>query len=88
MNFILLFVCTFIILVFFVKHKYSFSIYFFSSLSLDSDKPETTPRIFPRTYADAMRYIEAKRRAERGKQLAENRASAGVHLRFRDVVDG
>ena len=48
-----------------------------------SDVPQRTPRLFPRTYADAMLYIEATRRAERGAAAAAQRAAAGpVRTRF------
>ena len=38
--------------------------------------------LYPRSYEDAMRYIEASRRAARGREIIERRAHEGVHSRF------
>lgn len=57
-----------------VTNTFSFTFY--------CSDPSRTPRLFPRSYEDAMRYIEAARRAEYGTKLAERRKAEGVTLRF------
>lgn len=47
-----------------------------------SDRPASTPRVYPRTYEDAMRYIEGSRRSAYGSELAARRKAHGVGLRF------
>jgi len=46
------------------------------------DDPDAVPDVYPRTYEDAMAWIEASRRYRFGKLLAERRKSASVALRF------
>lgn len=46
------------------------------------DDPARVPRVFPRTYEDAMRYVEAARRMKYGQALAEARKVTGTKLRF------
>ncbi len=40
------------------------------------------PRIYPRTYAEAMDYIHAYRRQRIGQKLAEDRKTEGTKVRF------
>jgi acyl-coenzyme A thioesterase 9 len=40
------------------------------------------PRVYPRTYAEAMQWIEAHRRMEVGRSLAERRKVEGARARF------
>lgn len=50
------------------------------------DKPEMIPRVFPRTYDDAMQWISAHRRLTLGSKLAEERrAKGGAVGRFNDL---
>jgi hypothetical protein len=48
------------------------------------DDADSVPQVFPRTYEDAMAYIEAGRRYLAGKRLADWRKEHGVSLRFED----
>jgi hypothetical protein len=51
------------------------------------EDPARTPRIFPRSYSDAMGYIRAHRRYEASASLAEARKEAGgVKPRFPAVL--
>lgn len=50
------------------------------------DRPELIPRVFPRTYDDAMEWINAHRRLTHGAKAAEERrASNGPVGRFNDL---
>jgi acyl-CoA hydrolase len=46
------------------------------------DDPSFVPAVYPRTYAEAMAYINAHRRLEIGQSLAERRKKDGVRVRF------
>jgi acyl-coenzyme A thioesterase 9 len=46
------------------------------------DNPAVLPRVYPRTYEDAMRFIEAGRRMNLGRALADKRKVEGVRSRF------
>lgn len=45
-------------------------------------EPERLPRVYPRTYGEAMQWIEAHRRMETGRSLAERRKVEGITARF------
>lgn len=47
------------------------------------DTPQRIPRVYPRSYAEAMGYIEASRRWHFGKALAEKRRAEQGHVRSR-----
>lgn len=50
------------------------------------DKPEMIPRVFPRTYDDAMQWISAHRRLTHGSKLAEARGRRGGAIgRFNEL---
>lgn len=47
------------------------------------DQPASLPKVYPRTYEDAMKWIDAARRHEAGRLLAERRkAEGGIRPRF------
>ena len=47
-----------------------------------TDEPERLPRVYPRSYVEAMQWIEAHRRMELGRTLAERRKAEGARVRF------
>ena len=47
-----------------------------------TDSPQSLPRVYPRTYGEAMQLIESHRRYQLGKALAEKRKAEPVKVRF------
>lgn len=45
-------------------------------------EPERLPRVYPRSYGEAMQWIESHRRMEVGRALAERRKADGIAPRF------
>jgi acyl-coenzyme A thioesterase 9 len=53
------------------------------AFTFHSDEPDKTPRLLPRTYSDAMKFLEAQRRVTYGSKLADARkASGSLQSRF------
>lgn len=47
-----------------------------------TDEPERLPRVYPRTYDDAIKHLEAARRMAVGRALAMRRKAEGIKPRF------